>query len=101
MAKKLQLKAGQAVLVLNAPVGYVESLRPQHDGDIADHAAGEVDVAQLFVMNNAELSQQGPVATRSLRLGGNLWLSYPKKSSGVKTDLARDDGGWASVGETG
>jgi hypothetical protein len=92
--RKLGLKPGMRVLLVNAPEGYREGLvaaEPALALDVAGSAqADRIDVIQLFATNRAELEQFGPVALAAWRDGARLWVSYPKGGSGVRTDLNRD-----------
>lgn len=101
LSKKLGIRPGFKLLVLNAPAGYLSSLEPIPDGaEIKTTAAGTFDFVQLFVRNKAELDSQAASAIKALKPGGLLWFSFPKKSSKVQTDLTRDIG-WDSVRSTG
>jgi hypothetical protein len=42
------------------------------------------------VHNSAELSKRGDLATKATKPGGTLWVSWPKQSSHMQTDLDRD-----------
>jgi len=53
-----------------------------------------------------DLARKGPKAIAAVKDGGLLWIAYPKKSSGVSTDLTRDvgwkvieDAGWGGVAQ--
>ena len=70
------------------------------DVDLTDSAEGILDLVHLFVNDVAELERFGPVAIESARYDGLLWLSYPKRSSKVETDLTRDKG-WEVVSQAG
>ena len=50
--------------------------------------------------NDTELARLLPTATKATKYDGLLWVSYPKKSSKVDTDLSRDTL-WEPPGETG
>jgi len=52
---------------------------------------GPLDFVVIFVKSQAELRQQFPRFARQLAPAGMLWVSWPKKSSGVTTDVAEDD----------
>ena len=54
----------------------------------------------LFVNNIEELKRFGSEMVRSVKYDGYLWFSYPKKNSGVKTDINRDTG-WNVLSEAG
>ena len=101
LIKKLQLKPGLRALFLNAPEGYVESLGPLPDGvALVDGPPGSLDFVQLFVRDSVELAQHAPVALAAIKRDGVFWISYPKKSSGVVSDLTRDEG-WAPITAAG
>ena len=101
LIKKLQLKPGLRALFLNAPEGYVTSLGPLPDGvALADGPTGTLDFAQLFVRDSAELTTHAPAALAAIKRDGVFWISYPKKSSGVVSDLTRDEG-WAPIAAAG
>jgi predicted transport protein len=97
LLKRLQYTEGQKLLVLNAPVGYLERLSGL---PVDTHPNGQYDFVHLFVQDRQELSQAWPVVLAAFNPDGNLWLAYPKLSSGVLSDLTRD-AGWAPVEEAG
>ncbi len=91
LIKKLGMRPGQRVLILNAPPGYVESLAGlPEEVEVSYEPEGEYDCVHLFVKNRAEFQDLSPAAVQALTYDGLLWLSYPKKSSKVKTDLSRE-----------
>ena len=93
LAKKLKLKPGQRIVLLNAPAGYAESLAPLPEGVIrAPRLQGQFDWIQLFVKNQAELGRRFPAAAAALKPAGLLWLCFPKGTSAIQTDLTRDHG---------
>lgn len=101
LGKKLQIKPGDRVLLLDAPEGFAASLDPLPEGAaIATAARGRFDVVHLFVRDSRALSRSAAKALNAVADGGVLWIAYPKKSSGVETDLTRDVG-WKVVEEAG
>jgi hypothetical protein len=91
LAKRLQIKAASRVLLVNEPDGYRQTLGGLPDGVELQTSGGTgFDVVQAFVVNSADLDRRWPEAVAALRDGGVLWISYPKKTSGVDTDLDRD-----------
>lgn len=97
LLKKLLVKPGQRLLVLNAPTGYVERLTPLPDGaTLAQTPDGRYDAVHVFVASQADLARLWPTARDALTPGGLMWLAYPKKTSGIKTDIHRD-AGWDVV----
>lgn len=88
LAKKLKVKPGKHWLLFNAPANYLASLEPLPDGaTIGYEAKGNFDGVQLFVKNSAELAAGLKVIAAVLKPDTVLWIAYPKKSSGIKTDL--------------
>jgi len=85
-------------LVLNAPAGYRQQLEPLPEGATYSETPGEgsFDFVQLFVQDSRELERMAPAALQAAGKEGALWLCYPKRSSGMETDLTRD-AGWAVI----
>lgn len=101
LAKKLQIKPGNRVLLLNAPDAAPAALEPLPDGaQIATAARGEFEVVLLFAHHAKDLERHAPRAIKALREGGALWMAYPKKSAKVDTNLTRDIG-WSAVEAAG
>ncbi|GGG11776.1 YdeI/OmpD-associated family protein [Pontibacter amylolyticus] len=97
IAKKLNLKSGWQVLVLNAQAGIAEALQTQGMEVHTTPAAGiAYDAVQIFATDSRELNYYVPLAEPALKRKGLLWVAYPKKSSGIKSDLNRDVG-WEAV----
>jgi hypothetical protein len=98
LTAKLKIKEGQKVLVMNAPQGFFEKLAPLPPNTEIEHEPGNkklvFDLVLLFVLNRKELEFFGDAAIASLKKDGILWFGYPKLSSGIKSDLTRDEG-WA------
>jgi hypothetical protein len=55
--------------------------------EIVADAKAPLDFAMLFTKSKAELAQEFKRISKSLTPAGMLWVSWPKKSSGVATDL--------------
>ena len=89
--EKMHLKPGQAMAIVNAPAGYESLLVPlPHGCHIERRMDPRASVVQVFVHNMAEL--EGHLSEIKGQLGANsaLWVSYPKGTSGIETDLNRD-----------
>jgi Protein of unknown function (DUF3052) len=50
-----------------------------------------LDFAMIFIKSQAEMKEQFPAFARRLAPAGILWVSWPKKTSGVVTDLNEND----------
>jgi hypothetical protein len=88
LAKKLLIKPNSRWLFFNAPVNYTDSLIPLPDGvEIVFNTEGNFDGIQLFVTNSAELATDISIIAPLLKDNTIFWIIYPKKSSGITTDL--------------
>ena len=85
--KKLGIKAGQRAWFSGAPGGYESELQKAGSFEHVSKPAKDLDFAHLFTDKRALLSREMPKLRDSLRRDGMLWISWPKKSSGVPTDL--------------
>jgi len=90
LAKKMKLKPGLRAAVLNAPENYLLELN--HDSEIAQKLSGKFDWIQIFAKNKKELASLAPKAVSALKPDSLLWLSFPKGTSKLQTDLTRDKG---------
>lgn len=98
LVKKLKLKPGQRAAVVNAPERYLKELGPLPEGaQLAEKLSGKFDWVQVFVKNKAELDKLLPRVVGALKPDALLWISYPKGSSKIQTDLTRDKG-WDAIG---
>jgi len=96
LVKKLKLAATAKAAVVGAPPGYVASLGLPKGSHLSAKLDGAFDWIQLFVKTRAELERSIGRTARALRPTGLLWITYPKASSGIQTDLSRDKG-WDSL----
>jgi hypothetical protein len=97
LVAKLKLTTGNHACMVNALAGYLQAFTPLPKGvNLVDHLNGKFDWLQVFVKNKAELEGLVPQITRALKPGGLLWITFPKGSSEVQTDLTRD-AGWDSL----
>jgi len=88
IAKKLQIKPGKHWLFYNAPNHYLAILEPLPEGATAVFEPnGNIDGVQLFVTDSADLARSLKVIAPLLKPDTMIWATYPKKASGIKTDL--------------
>ena len=95
LAKKMRRKPGMRSAILGAPEGYGAASFSGMERAVASLSGG-FDWIQLFVRSEAELTKLAPKAAGALKPEGLLWISFPKGSSKVQTDLTRDKG-WGSL----
>jgi hypothetical protein len=86
LPKKLGIREGSRVVIVGAPEGF--ALHPIPNGaSILPRARTDLDVAVLFVTRRADLEKRFGSLARGLAPDGRLWVAWPKKASGVRTDL--------------
>jgi hypothetical protein len=86
LPKKLGIKDGFRVSFLGAPAEVRSELKAALDACTVD-GKGSFDFAMVFTKSKVELSKEFKRVAKSLTPAGMLWVSWPKKSSGVATDL--------------
>lgn len=85
LMEKLGLKPGFKVWIINAPNNYLRIL-PQEIVS-APEAKAELDFIHLFTKERDELAEYFPRLKEALNQKGMLWISWPKASSKIETDL--------------
>lgn len=97
LVRRLYIKPGYKIAIVNAPEGYMEALGDLPEGvEIIRNLNGQFDLVQVFINSRADVEQMALIAIGALKPNGTLWFAYPKKSSKVKTDINRDSG-WDTV----
>jgi hypothetical protein len=92
LAQKLQIKPDKKWLFYNAPKGYLKSLEPlPENAKCTITPKGNFDGIQLFAKNKAELSSALKVIAPLLRPDTIFWVTYPKRSSGIESDMKMGD----------
>jgi len=88
LPKKLGIKPGAHVCMIAAPADVLEELDAALvDCQKSDDGKGPLDFAMVFTKSKAELARDFKRISKLLAPAGMLWVSWPKKSSGVVTDL--------------
>ncbi len=91
LVKKLGIKDGTQIVALNAPKQYPSLLGKLPRGSkIVAKLAKDAAFIHLFTDEQVDLKKQLSAITKSLAKDGILWVSWPKKSSGVPTDITED-----------
>ena len=91
LPKKLGIKDGFRVALLDAPAEVRAELAASLKGcQILKDGSGPSDFIFLFSKSTADLAPRLKQAVKALAPAGMLWISWPKKSSGVTTDLTED-----------
>ena len=91
LVDKLGIKPGARIAILHAPRGYRATLGKLPRGvTVTSAARGVLSFIQFFTVDRAILERQLPALLRALAPDGALWVSWPKKASGVPTDMTED-----------
>ncbi len=90
LVAKLGIKPEMRIAILQAPRGYERTLGKVPPIWRKGSAAGSLDFVQFFTSEKRELERRFAVLARALAPAGMLWISWPKKASGVATDLTED-----------
>jgi hypothetical protein len=91
LAQKLGIKAGMNVATLAAPAGYRKWLAPLPAGvSFSDKARVGANFVHLFVKERRTLEKELKYLRQIIGDAGVVWISWPKKLSGVATDVTEN-----------
>lgn len=92
LPRKLGIKPGHRVAFVGAPDGFERILGALPDGVMVQRAldGSAFDVIVLFTKARAELEKRFSHAAKRLHSDGGLWIAWPKRASGVATDVTED-----------
>jgi hypothetical protein len=92
LLKKLGIKEGMSVVVLNAPTGYFESvLGPLPEAVVlVDQLVSELDFIHYFCLRADDLERDFPKLMAAIKKTGMVWISWPKKASKMVTDVSEN-----------
>jgi hypothetical protein len=90
LPKKLGIKRDAVVVLLGAPPDFLKTLGPLPDGvTIRRQARGRADLILWFTRSRADLDRRIARLGGLLGPGDGLWIIWPKKASGVTTDVTQ------------
>ena len=91
LPKKLGFKEGQRVSYVNPPANFGELLGELPEGvQQASGVRGRLDLIVFFVTARRVLEQRLAALRRAMEPDAMLWIAWPKKASGVRTDMTED-----------
>jgi Protein of unknown function (DUF3052) len=93
LPQKLGIKDGHRVALVGAPAGFTRTLGRLPAGATTQTGLGGkdvLDVVVVFVTERADLLDQVAAARPRMAQAGGLWIAWPKKSSGVATDVTEN-----------
>lgn len=86
--KKLGIKPASRVKTKNAPDDYLKLISPLPDNVlVSTRIKREIDLFHLFTKSKSELRNQLVAAQSQIKQDGMIWVSWPKKSSGVASEV--------------
>jgi hypothetical protein len=91
LPQKLGIKSGTIVVVIDAPENYRKLLGQIPSGvNFATRPVGNSTFIHLFATRRSELEKQLSILRQKIAEDAAVWVSWPKKSSGVATDITED-----------
>lgn len=96
LPRKLGLKDGHAVLLRDAPDGFLDLLEPLPEVRFQTASDERVDVAVAFATTRDQIDETFASVPPRLTAAGGLWIAWPKRSSKIPSEI-----GFTEVQETG
>jgi len=88
LPKKLGIKEGSRIALVNAPNDFESELGELPDNvEFIKRPTKSLDIILFFVLNERALVRDFAKLAARLAANGMIWIAWPKKSSGVATDL--------------
>ena len=89
LAKKLGIQEGSRIALVNAPKDFQSELGELPDRvEFVKRPTKSLDIVLFFVVNEHVLARDFAKLAEKLTTNGMIWIAWPKKSSGVTTDLS-------------
>ena len=88
LSKKLGIKEGSTLALVNTPLGLLSDLPA--GVTVKRQARGRADVVVAFFSRRAELGRRIDSLGAVIFPAGGLWIAWPKRASGLKTDITED-----------
>ena len=91
LAEKLGIKPGHRVALVNAPIGIGGGLGPAlKQVELVNPPRSPMNLVMVFVLSKTEFKRAIVKYRKLLAPDGMLWISWPKKTSGMKSDVTED-----------
>ena len=91
LVKKLGIKPGATLCPIGEPADYLRLLGELPAGvHVVRQLRGEVDMIHFFSKDRAELAERLPKFMRRIVQDGVIWISWPKKASGIPSTITED-----------
>ena len=91
LSTKLGVRPGMSLVVLDAPPDY-DALMVDLPADVRTRRrlSGRPDIVLVFTTRRTELERRLPALITAIAPAGVVWVCWPKRSSGVPTDMTED-----------
>jgi hypothetical protein len=91
LAQKLGIKPATTVVVINEPANYRKLLGEGADGvEFSDRIVSDSSLVHFFTTRRSELERKLPMLREKVADTGTVWVSWPKKSAGLPTNVTED-----------
>jgi hypothetical protein len=91
LPQKLGIKPGLTIVTINAPANYRRLLGTIPEGvTFSDRLKPDSSFVHVFIRKHSQLANRLPVLREKIADAGTVWVSWPKRSSGVPTDVTED-----------
>jgi hypothetical protein len=91
LPQKLGFREGSRAVLVNAPEGFEGLLGELPEGvSLTTDLRGAADLVVCFLTARRLLEQRLPALRRAIAPDGMLWVAWPKRASGVETDVTED-----------
>ena len=91
LAKKLGIKEGMTVVLIDPPANYRELVDPRPGGvSVSQSLSKDADLVHLFTNSRDGLFRGLDTAKRSIRQDGIIWVSWYKKAAKLPTEITED-----------
>jgi Protein of unknown function (DUF3052) len=91
LAKKLGIQAGACVRAVDAPGNYARLLEPlPANVTFVEVKADQLDLVHIFTKSRTKLVKYLDDYKKQIKQNGSIWVSWPKKSSGMPSELTED-----------
>jgi len=91
LAQKLGITPEMAVVVISAPANYRKLLgRIACSVEFSDEIKNASNFVHIFTKSRGELEKRLSILRQKITDSGIVWVSWPKKSAGVPTDVTED-----------
>ena len=89
LPKKLGIKENQRIALVNKPASFQKQLGAlPTNTHVVTKLTAPLDLVVLFVESERALAKQFPAIAKKISTNGMIWVAWPKKSSGVSSDLS-------------